>query len=119
MASGKWPNPFLLKLWALGCSLKLAIALASAATLLIMGGSLVMHYNPAIFTGMEQEIMGRWLPEAWSRAPLAGILGAFERPVRTVVRPEHPVLPDRLAHHGSGSVGEKPVNTWSIRASSC
>jgi cytochrome c biogenesis protein len=50
--------------------LKLAIALASAATLLIMGGSLVMHYNPAIFTGMEQEIMGQWLPQAWSRAPL-------------------------------------------------
>ena len=70
MASGKWPKPFLLKLWALGCSLKLAIALASAATLLIMGGSLVMHYNPAIFTGMEQEIMGQWLPQAWSRAPL-------------------------------------------------
>ena len=61
---------FLLKLWAFGCSLKLAIALASAATLLIMGGSLVMHYNPAIFAGMEQETMGRWLPQAWSRAPL-------------------------------------------------
>ena len=70
MGSGKWPKPFLLKLWALGCSLKLAIALASAATLLIMGGSLVMHYNPVIFTGMEQEIMGQWLPQAWSRAPL-------------------------------------------------
>ena len=57
------------RLWALGCSLKLAIALASAATLLIMGGSLVLHFNPAIFAGMEQETMGRWLPQAWTRAP--------------------------------------------------
>ena len=63
-------RPLLSKLWALGCSLKLAIALASAAALLIMGGSLIMHFNPAIFAGMEEEIMGRWLPEAWSRAPL-------------------------------------------------
>ena len=61
---------FFSKLWAFGCSLKLAIALASAATCLIMVGSLIMHYNPAIFASMEQEIMGRWLPEAWSRAPL-------------------------------------------------
>ncbi len=58
------------RLWALGCSLKLAIALASAATVLIMVGSLIMHYNPAIFGGMEQQVMGRWLPDAWDRAPL-------------------------------------------------
>jgi len=70
MLSGNRPKPFILKLWTFACSLKLAIALASAATALIMGGSLVMHYNPAIFTDMEQEIMGRWLPQAWSRAPL-------------------------------------------------
>lgn len=57
------------KLWALGCSLKLAIYLASMATLLIMGGSLVMHFNPRIFAGMEQEIMGIWLPWAWDKAP--------------------------------------------------
>ncbi len=70
MVPGKPTKPFLLKLWALCCSLKLAIVLASTATLLIMGGSLVMHYNPAIFAGMEQEIMSRWLPQAWARAPL-------------------------------------------------
>ena len=58
------------QLWSLGCSLKLAITLASAATLLIMTGSLIMHYNPAIFGGMEQDVMGRWLPQAWERAPL-------------------------------------------------
>ena len=62
-------KPFLQRLWSLACSLKLAIALATAATILIMGGSLVMHFNPAIFGGMEQEIMARWLPQAWSRAP--------------------------------------------------
>lgn len=59
----------LMQLWRLGCSLKLAIALASTATLLIMGGSLVMHFNPAIFAGMEEAIMSDWLPQAWSRAP--------------------------------------------------
>ncbi len=58
------------RIWSFGCSLKLAIALASAATVLIMGGSLVMHYNPAIFAGMEQEIMSKWLPQAWYQAPL-------------------------------------------------
>lgn len=57
------------RLWGFGCSLKLAITLASAATLLIMGGSLVMHFNPAIFASMEQEIMSRWLPQAWAQAP--------------------------------------------------
>ena len=70
MATGNQPKPLLLKLWAFACSLKLAIALASTATVLIMGGSLLMHYNPAIFADMEQEIMARWLPQAWSRAPL-------------------------------------------------
>lgn len=63
-------KPLWLRLWALGCSLKLAIALASVATLLIMGGSLVMHFNPRIFASMEQEVMSRWLPQAWQQAPL-------------------------------------------------
>lgn len=57
------------RMWRFLCSLKLAIALASAATILIMGGSLVMHFNPAVFAGMEQEIMIRWLPHALERAP--------------------------------------------------
>ena len=48
----------LLRIWEFCCSLKLAIVLASAATLLIMAGSLVMHYNPRIFGNMEEEIMG-------------------------------------------------------------
>ncbi len=64
------PSSHMQKLWALGCSLKLAIVLASIATALIMAGSLVMHYNPAIFGDMEQEIIGKWLLKAWERSPL-------------------------------------------------
>ena len=44
------------RIWKLLCSLKLAIVLASAATLLIMGGSLLMPFNPRIFAGMDQQI---------------------------------------------------------------
>jgi hypothetical protein len=57
-------------LWDFFCSLKLAIVLASTVTLLTMAGSLIMHFNPEIFASMEQEIMSRWLPQAWRRAPL-------------------------------------------------
>lgn len=69
-ASEKKSPALLTRLWLLGCSLKLAIALASAATLLIMAGSLVMHFNPQVFGGMEQEVMSRWLAQAWRQAPL-------------------------------------------------
>lgn len=65
----KQSKTLLQRLWAFGCSLKLAIALASTITVLIMGGSLVMHFNPGTFAGMEQEVMARWLPQAWARAP--------------------------------------------------
>ncbi len=85
-STGQHARTFLQRLWNLGCSLKLAIALASAATLLIMGGSLVMHFNPAIFGDMEQDIMGRWLPQAWSQAPAAGCLDPTQRALRTAVR---------------------------------
>lgn len=57
------------RLWEFGCSLKLAIVLASLATLLIMGGSLAMHFNPRIFSSMDREIMGVWFPWAWQQAP--------------------------------------------------
>lgn len=73
-------NPLWQRLWDFGCSLKLAIALASTATVLIMGGSLVMHFNPDIFAGMEQQVMITWLPQALARAahlvlwvPLSGL----------------------------------------------
>lgn len=50
----------LTRIWKLLCSLKLAIFLASAATLLTMGGSLVMHFNPEIFGAMDRLILSEW-----------------------------------------------------------
>ncbi len=60
---------FLQRLWDLGCSLKLAIYVASAATLLIMGGSLVMHYNRRIFGNMDAATITAWFADAWAKAP--------------------------------------------------
>jgi len=57
------------RLWNLGCSLKLAIYVASLATLLIMGGSLVMPAHPEIFGGMDAAPIGEWFAGAWARAP--------------------------------------------------
>ena len=55
------------KLWKLLCSLKLAVFLASAATLLIMGGSLVMHYHPRVFGGMDRMVLGDWFAATGNR----------------------------------------------------
>jgi len=60
---------FLQKLWDLGCSLKLAIYVASAATVLIMGGSLAMHYNRRIFGNMDAATITTWFADAWQKAP--------------------------------------------------
>ena len=49
------------RLWALCCSLKLAIVLASLATALTMGGSLLVHFNPEVFGDLEQGVLGAWL----------------------------------------------------------
>lgn len=57
------------RLWDLGCSLKLAIYAASAATLLVMGGSLVMSAHPEIFGRMDDAVIGQWFAGAWRRAP--------------------------------------------------
>lgn len=56
--------------WAIACSLKLAIALASAAALMIMTGSLIMHFNPEVFSGMEETTMSLWLTKSMVRSPL-------------------------------------------------
>jgi len=48
------------RLWSLFCSLKLAIVLASLATLLVMGGSLAMHFNPSVFGNLDGTIMAAW-----------------------------------------------------------
>lgn len=57
------------RLWSWGCSLKLAIYAASAATALIMGGSLVMNAHPGIFRGMDDTVIGEWFSGAWTGAP--------------------------------------------------
>lgn len=62
-------HTLLQRLWALGCSLKLAIYAASAATLLVMGGSLVMSAHPEIFGRMDDTVIGLWFAGAWRRAP--------------------------------------------------
>lgn len=57
------------RIWKLLCSLKLAIVLASAATLLIMGGSLLMPFNPRSFAGMDQLALGEWLRTTGAARP--------------------------------------------------
>jgi cytochrome c biogenesis protein len=57
------------RLWALGCSLKVAIYAASTATLLVMGGSLVMSAHPEIFGRMDDSVIGLWFAGARHRAP--------------------------------------------------
>lgn len=47
--------------WKLCCSLKLAIVLATLATLTAFGGSLLMPSRPWIFAGMDGVSLGEWL----------------------------------------------------------
>ena len=49
------------RIWSLLCSLKLAIYLASITTLLLMGGSLLVPFNPDTFGNMDQLPFGTWL----------------------------------------------------------
>jgi cytochrome c biogenesis protein len=58
-----WP----LTMWKWFCSLKLAIVLASLATLLGIGGSLVIPFNPGIFGGMDSQPLGQWLSSSGVR----------------------------------------------------
>lgn len=48
-------------LWKLCCSLKLAIVLATLATLTAFGGSLLMPSRPWIFANMDSVTLGEWL----------------------------------------------------------
>lgn len=56
----------LTRIWNLLCSLKLAIYLASIATLLLMGGSLFVPFNHQIFGNMDQVPFGQWLSDTAS-----------------------------------------------------
>lgn len=72
------------RLWSVLCSLKLAIVLASAATAVIMAGSLPMPANPRLFAIIDRVPMGEWLrtiapqaPGLTGWVPLAGVLVAL------------------------------------------
>ncbi|KIH77020.1 ResB-like family protein [Geoalkalibacter ferrihydriticus] len=58
-----------IKIWNWLTSLKLAIVLASLATLVIMIGSLIMHYYPAAFGDLDRVTLGSWYPEAAQSTP--------------------------------------------------
>lgn len=57
MRTLSWP----LMLWKWFCSLKLAIVLASLATLLGIGGSTLIPFNPGIFGDMDSMTLANWL----------------------------------------------------------
>jgi cytochrome c biogenesis protein len=66
------------RLWALCCSLKLAIVLATMATAVAIVGSLAIHFHPAIFGDLDRRILGEWLRLQGPAAPLqAGWLVAL------------------------------------------
>ncbi|GAB4166552.1 MAG: hypothetical protein Tsb0017_01890 [Geothermobacteraceae bacterium] len=48
------------RIWRFCCSLKLAIILASLATLLAMGGSLAIYSRPDIYSGIDQMTLADW-----------------------------------------------------------
>ena len=58
-----------MRIWKFCCSLKLAIVLASLATFLLMGGSLLFPSYPALFGPLDQMPLGRWLSSLAATAP--------------------------------------------------
>lgn len=56
------------KAWKLLCSLKLTIVLASTATLLSIGGSLLIPFNPRIFGSLDSLPLGPWLERGLAQA---------------------------------------------------
>jgi cytochrome c biogenesis protein len=57
------------KIWKLLCSLKLTIVLASAATLLAVGGSVLMPFNQRIFGSLDSMPLGLWLNSVAANSP--------------------------------------------------
>jgi len=55
--------------WSFLCSLKLAIVLASCATLMAVGGSLLMPSNPQVFNLLDEMILRDWLVEVAPETP--------------------------------------------------
>src|SRR6056297_1847415 len=72
------------QVWKLLCSLKLTIVLASAVTLLAVGGSLLIPFNPQAFGSLDSMPLRFWLSQVATRQPgltwwipLGGILVAL------------------------------------------
>lgn len=55
--------------WKFLCSLKLTIVLASAATLVGIGGSLLIPFNARIFAGMDSMPLGPWIERVATQSP--------------------------------------------------
>lgn len=51
------------------CSLKVAIVLASATTLLAIGGSLLLPFNPKIFAELDSMPLGLWIAKVAVQSP--------------------------------------------------
>ena len=58
------------RIWSICCSLKLAIVLTSIITGITIIGSLVMHFNPQLFGGLNALSLRQWYNDYGSRAPL-------------------------------------------------
>lgn len=57
------------RIWSVLCSLKLAIVLATCATLIVVGGSLLMPANPRVFAPLDEMILKDWLVEIAAQSP--------------------------------------------------
>ncbi len=57
------------KVWKILCSLKLAIVLASMTTIVVIGGSLYMPFNPKVFGSMDNLTLAGWLTEFGAQSP--------------------------------------------------
>jgi cytochrome c biogenesis protein len=57
------------KIWRFSCSLKLAVVLASLATLVLMAGSLMIPAHPRVFGALDQMPLGEWFTRVGNHVP--------------------------------------------------
>ncbi len=57
------------RIWGICCSLKLAIIITSIATLVAISGSLLMHFNPAVFGNLDAMTLQEWHSAYGSSSP--------------------------------------------------
>lgn len=58
------------RIWSVCCSLKLAIVITSIATVVAISGSLLMHFNPAVFGGLDGMTLQQWHAAYGSSSPV-------------------------------------------------